>query len=63
MGRWEENTAKWYELKTDYCSLCGVIIPKMFWVTEVEGKSLVFCGEACEQLYRDYWLSDRTKKT
>ena len=38
-------------------------MPKMFWVAEVEGKSLVFCGEACEELYRDYWLAERARKT
>ena len=63
MGHWEENTAKWYEQKFVYCSLCGRVIPKMFWIAEVEGKKQVFCGADCEQLYQNYWLPAQKQKT
>ena len=56
MSQWEENTAKWYEQTMVYCTLCGRLIPKRFWVAEVEAQELVFCGPDCEQLYRTYWL-------
>lgn len=54
MGRWEKNTAKWYEQTMLYCELCGKIIPKNLWIVDEEGEALVFCNPGCEQLYRDY---------
>ena len=62
MGRWEENTAQWYEQTMVYCTLCGKIIPKNFWVVEEGGEKLVFCDSDCEQLYRDYWLPSQEQK-
>ena len=62
MGRWEENTAKWYEQTMVYCDLCGRIIPKNFWIVEEGVERLVFCDPDCEQLYRDYWLPSRKRE-
>lgn len=64
MGRWEKNTAKWFEQTMTYCDLCGRIIPKNFWVVEEERASarLVFCNPDCEQLYDDYWLPSRDRE-
>jgi len=60
MGHWEENPAKWYEQKMIYCSLCGRIIPKMFWIATVEDERYVFCEPDCENLYREYWLPSQS---
>lgn len=56
MGRWEENTAKWFEQTMIYCDLCGRIIPKRFWVVEEGNERRLFCNPDCEQLHDDYWI-------
>lgn len=56
MGRWEKNTAKWYEQTMVYCKLCGKIIPRTLWVVESGTETIVFCNPDCERLYQDYWL-------
>ena len=62
MGRWEENTAKWFEQTMIYCDFCGRIIPKNLWVVEEGGERLVFCDPDCERLYNDYWLPSRDRE-
>ena len=62
MGRWEENTAQWFEQTMIYCDLCGRIIPKNFWIVEDGTERLVFCNPDCEQLYNDYWLPSRDRE-
>ena len=59
MGRWEKNTAKWYEQTMVYCKLCGKIIPKNLWIADEGPERLVFCGPDCEELHRDYWVPSR----
>ena len=56
MGRWEKNTARWYEQTMVYSKLCGKIIPRRLWVVESGTETLVFCNRDCERLYEDYWL-------
>ena len=56
MGRWEKNTARWYEQTMVYCKLCGKIIPRNLWGVESGTETLVFCSADCERLYEDYWL-------
>lgn len=62
MGYWEENSAKWYEQKMVYCTLCGRIIPKMLWIAEEGGEKKIFCGPDCEKLYQEYWLPAHRQK-
>ncbi len=62
MGRWDENTAEWYEQTMIYCDLCGRIIPKNFWVVEEGTERLVFCDPDCEQLYHDYWVPSQDRE-
>jgi len=56
MGEWRDTNTAWYKLQLVYCSLCGQVIPRRIWVADVDGEQKIFCGEACEHLYRDYWL-------
>lgn len=59
MARWIENDAEWYEQRMVHCGSCGRLIAKHFLLAEIEGESKIFCGEACEQLYRDYLIPER----
>jgi hypothetical protein len=38
------------------CALCGQMIPRQVWVSD---DGLEFCGTACEELYRSYWVPRR----
>ncbi len=62
MGRWEENTAMWFEQAMTYCDLCGRIIPKNFWVVEQGTERFVFCNPDCEQLHTNYWVPSKRQK-
>jgi len=55
-GHWQPRSPDWWEIEVINCSLCGQMIPRDLWVVEVNGRRHVFCGPACERLYRDYWL-------
>lgn len=57
-ARWEDNDARWFELRMLYCDLCGRIIPKFLWRVEIDGATRTFCDPACEALYRDYVLGE-----
>jgi len=61
MSHWIENDAQWYEQRMVHCACCGRLIAKHFLVAEVGpmGETTIFCGEACEDLYRDYVLPER----
>ncbi len=59
MGEWLENDAQWYEQRMLFCDLCGRMIAKRYLRADVAGEARTFCGDGCEQLYRDYWLSER----
>ena len=56
MGEWIEIQRPWYETTVTNCVLCGRLIPRRIWRVEINGRLLDFCGEDCEQWYRDYWL-------
>jgi hypothetical protein len=55
-GRWVESDARWFEMGTRYCALCGQIIPSRFWRVEFDDAPQEFCAPACEALYRSYLL-------
>ena len=62
MSRWIENDAQWYEQRMLHCGCCGRLIAKHLLVAD-DGDQNVFCSEACEQLYRDYVLTERAQAT
>jgi hypothetical protein len=62
MGEWQETNKTWYQLQLVYCDLCGKVIPRRLWVVEIDGEQKRFCDERCEQLYRDYWLTEGITK-
>jgi hypothetical protein len=55
-GRWVESDARWFEMRTRYCALCGQIIPSRFWRVEFDDAPQDFCAPACEALYRSYLM-------
>ncbi|MEA2526369.1 MAG: hypothetical protein QOF33_2542 [Thermomicrobiales bacterium] len=59
MSRWIENDAQWYEQRMVHCAACGRLIAKHFLIADVAGERTTFCGEGCEQIYRDYVLTER----
>ena len=58
MGKWQETNRRWYHLQLVYCDLCGKVIPRRLWVAAIDGQQKTFCDAQCEQLYRDYWLTE-----
>ena len=61
MSRWIENDAQWYEQRMLHCGCCGRLIAKHLLVAD-DGDQKIFCSEACEQLYRDYVLTERERR-
>ncbi len=59
MVEWRENDAQWYEQRMLFCALCGRMIAKHYLQAEIDGHAQTFCSEACEALYRNYWLPER----
>ena len=57
-GRWVDINARWFEQRMIYCALCGRVIPKRIWQTEILGHAESFCEPACEKLYRSYLTDD-----
>ena len=60
MAGWVEvdNETRWYDQSMIHCELCGRMIAKRLFRSEIEGKPRTFCGEGCAQLYQDYWLAE-----
>lgn len=56
MGFWRQKKDVWYEIKVVNCQLCGQMIPKNMWISEIEAREIVFCSPECENMYREYWL-------
>lgn len=56
MGRWVEIERPWHDTTLTNCALCGRLVPRRVWMIEIGEKELPFCDEACEALYRSYWL-------
>lgn len=56
MGRWVEIQRSWHDTAVTNCALCGRLVPRHIWMVEFDGRELPFCNEACEAIYRDYWL-------
>lgn len=59
MAHWIENDAQWYEQRMVHCGCCGRLIAKHLLVAESAGETKTFCSEECEELYRDYLLTER----
>lgn len=59
MANWIENDAQWYEQRMVHCGCCGRLIAKHFLVSETPGEPQIFCSEGCEELFRDYVLTER----
>ena len=56
-GEWRKRSSALYQTEIITCTLCGKMIPARYWsVTEDDGKEYIFCDQACERLYREYWL-------
>ena len=55
-GRWVESDARWFEMKTRYCALCGQIIPSRIWQVDIDKTLQDFCAPSCEELYRSYLM-------
>lgn len=53
---WVDISRRWHDTNVTNCGLCGRLVPRRLWVTEVEGRQVGFCSEDCERLYRSYWL-------
>lgn len=49
-GRWEENTAPWYEQTMVYCDTCGMLLPKRQFVVRKSSVINRFCGPECARL-------------
>jgi hypothetical protein len=56
MGRWVELQRSWHDTAVTNWALCGRLVPRHIWMVEFNGRELAFCNEACEGIYRDYWL-------
>jgi hypothetical protein len=56
MGHWEEKKTPWYDQTAVYCELSGMLIPRRYWVAEIEGRRHIFAGPEYEELYRTYRL-------
>jgi hypothetical protein len=56
VGVWIELTPQVWETVVTPCDCCGQVVAKRLWKVEVEGVERRFCGEPCEQLYREYVL-------
>jgi hypothetical protein len=56
VGTWIEVTRTWHDTAVTHCALCGRLVPRRVWQVEIEGRTLPFCNEECEGLYRSYWL-------
>ncbi len=56
MGTWVEIKRSWHDNTLTNCALCGRLVPRMMWQVEIGEKTLPFCNEECEGLYRSYWL-------
>jgi hypothetical protein len=56
VGEWVEIKRTWHDTALTNCTLCGRLVPRMVWMVAFDGRRLPFCNEACEELYRTYWL-------
>jgi endogenous inhibitor of DNA gyrase (YacG/DUF329 family) len=56
VGKWVEIERTWHDTAVTNCALCGRLVPRRVWQVEIEGRTLPFCNEECEALYRTYWL-------
>jgi hypothetical protein len=56
MAVWRDNDAAWFEERMLHCALCGRMIARRFLEETFDHGRQLFCGEACRELYRDYWL-------
>lgn len=66
MGRWEtKNTdyTSYLDSRVTNCDLCGKMIPKEVWVSEVNGEDRHFCNKECEAMYLNYWLPKYGRKS
>jgi DNA phosphorothioation-dependent restriction protein DptG len=63
MGRWKNIEIDYQKDIENYCTLCGAILLRRFWVNENKGKELNFCNPECERLFKDYWLPKYGKKS
>jgi hypothetical protein len=59
VSHWIENDAPWYEQRLVHCGGCGRLIAKQLLVSDVAGERTMFCGDDCEQIYRDYVIPER----
>jgi hypothetical protein len=55
-GKWVEIERTWHDTAVTHCALCGRLVPRRVWQVEIDGRTLPFCNEGCEALYRSYWL-------
>ena len=52
-----DGSKGWFELRMQYCALCGKVIPSRVWQVAIDGAERIFCDQQCEALYRSYLLA------
>jgi hypothetical protein len=56
VGEWVQIKRTWHDTTLTNCTVCGRLVPRRVWLVEFGGRTLPFCNEECEELYRSYWL-------
>jgi hypothetical protein len=56
MGEWREIEISYLKPNRIACELCGQLVARSFWVSEIDGEEKVFCNPDHELTYRSYWL-------
>ena len=53
---WVEREEPWHRTEVAYCEVTGQLLPRRYWLFEVDGRELKARDPHAEELYRRYVL-------
>lgn len=51
---WVEREVSWHDLAVEYCDVTGQLLPRRYWVFEVDGHEVRAAHPRYERLYLDH---------
>jgi hypothetical protein len=60
-GRWQQIQKQIWDTIVTACDCCGQVVARRLWVVSIGSEPHRFCGEQCEELYREHVLPRRER--